>query len=276
MNMKQFQSKESVFGFLSVFIGVLTIVAVIIAIGQIKILDTDKYEGFNTISVSGTGEAIGTPDVARVYFTVEDTQVKLADAQANVTKKMDGVTEQLVSLGIAKEKIKTSYYSSYPKYEYSQGKSVICSPEYCPPVPTPGTQTLVGYTVSHSVEVTIKDIEKSGDVLSLLGKAGVTNISGPNFEIEDPDALKSDAREAAIADAREKAKQIAKDLHVGLGKIVGYSDDSSGYMPVPMYERSALSAKDGYGGGVDAVAAPSLTPGESKVSSNVTITFKIK
>lgn len=269
--MKPFQNKESLYGFASVFLGVATIVAIIVAVGQIKILDTDKYEGYNTISVSATGEAIAMPDVARVYFSVEDTQKTVAAAQTNVTKKINDVTEKLVALGVSKEKIKTESYSSYPKYEYRDTKAMMpCVDGYCPPVT--GSQVLLGYTVTHSLSVTLKDTEQSGPALQLLGDAGVTNISGPNFEIENPDEVNDAARKDAIQKARVKAKAIAKDLGVGLGKVVGYSDDNMGYM----YRDAAMSAKAYNVSGAESAPAPTLPVGESKVTSTVSVTFKIK
>ena len=52
-----------------------------------------------------------------------------------------------------------------------------------------------------------------------LGTTGVSNLSGPDFSIDNPDALQVQARKLAIDDAKAKAQVLAKDLGVSLGKI---------------------------------------------------------
>ena len=94
-------------------------------------------------------------------------------------------------------------------------------------------------------------------------------MSGPNFTIDDEEAFKREARKEAIEDAKEKARILADDLGVDLGRIASFSE-SGNYYPV-------------YGMGeayktLDSVtsSAPAILPaGENTISADVTITYEI-
>jgi len=108
-----------------------------------------------------------------------------------------------------------------------------------------------------------------GKIMQGLGTLGVSDLNGPNFSIDNEDALKAQARKKAIDDAKEKAATLAKDLGVRLGKITSFSE--SGNYPSPMYDRGMMSvsaAKE---------SAPAQIPkGENTISSDVSITYEIR
>ncbi len=219
------------------------------------------------VTVTGTGEAFAIPDVAIVTFDIKKEAKDVGTAQKNVNSIIDPIIEKLQEKGIDKKDIKTVSYNSYPVYDYRQ--TAPCYTAVCPPVQN---QTLRGYEVSQSIQIKIRNIDISGEVLSSLGSSGVTNLSGLSFIVDDEDAVKAEARAQAIVNAKEKAKQLAKDLGVGLGKVVSFNEDVGyGY---PMYERSSV----GMGGdGFKSVpASVSVPTGENKYTSNISITFRIK
>lgn len=218
---------------------------------------------YNSISVTGEGEVVSIPDVASFTFAVEATAKTVSDAQAEVTKKMDSILSALKDLGIAEKDIKTTGYSVYPKYVYSAG---ICGPNYCPP----SRQTLEGYTATHNVTVKVVDTENAGQALAVAGDNGATNVSSLSFTVEDEDALVNQARAKAIADARAKAKQLAKNLDVRLVRVIGFYENSG---PRPMYESAV------YGMGGDAMkssSAPTLPTGENKTTVTVNVMYEIR
>ena len=140
----------------------------------------------------------------------------------------------------------------------------------CPPVTS--SPKIIGYEVSQSIQVKVRDTAKAGQVLEGLGSLGVQNISGPNFTVDDEDAVRAAAREEAIKEAREKAKVLAKQLGVSLGKVTSFYENEGGY---PMY---------GYGKGGAAMesdirvsaVAPTLPMGENETNVSVTVTYEIR
>lgn len=220
----------------------------------------------NTISVSGTGEVFAVPDRATFTATVHEEAKTVSGAQDAATKKANAVVDYLKGAGVEEKDIKTTNYSVNPKYEYSQG---ICSQNYCPP----GKQTLVGFEVYQTVEVKVKDTKKAGDLLTGVGGKGASEVSGLSFTIEDEDALKAQAREKAIAQAKTKADALAKQLGVQVVRVVGFTEESSGG---PIYYAKTMAADSMGRGGAEAAPAPELPTGENKITSNVSITYEIR
>ncbi len=235
--------------FLILFLGTLTV-------NQIK---EGRYIGQesqfkNTISVSGQGKVVGKPDIGQVSLSVISQATTVAAAQKSNTEKMDKVTKAIKDLGIKEEDLKTASYTIMPRYQYSAGRSDI-----------------IGYEVSQSLEVKIRELTKVGEILGKAAEAGANQVGSLNFTFDDPEKLKSEARQEAIDNAKAKAKDLAKALGVTLGKVSSFSESSSdGSIPVPMYS----SAKEGYGIGGGG-AAPDIQTGQNEVQVNVSIAYEI-
>lgn len=220
----------------------------------------------STISVSGSGEAYAIPDIATFNFTVTELGGTVKEAQEKADVKINKSLSAVRESGVEDKDIKTTGYNVYPKYEWSQP---ACITYPCPS----GRNILTGYEVSQSITVKVRDTEKAGDLVTRVGAAGVSNISGIEFTVDNRDEFVAKAREEAIAEAKEKAKVLAKQLGVRLGKVMYYNE--SGNYPIYGYA-------DGKGGAemsVSAVAprmAAELPTGETKITSDISITYEIK
>lgn len=216
-----------------------------------------------TIDVSGTGTAFAVPNIASETFTVEQKAKTVAAAQATVTAKANDAIAFLKSSGIAEKDIQTTDYTANPEYSYP----TPCSGKLCTSVSA--GPTLIGYDVSETVTVKIRDTSTVGAIIQGLGSRGVTGLSGPNFTVDDADAVNAAARANAIKDAETKARVLAKQLGVTLVRVVRFSDNSGSTYPM------AYSAK-GMGMDSAAAAAPEIAPGQNKYTSNVTVTYEIQ
>jgi len=239
----------------------------------------DENKTPNTISFSGHGEVTAVPDIANISFTISKDATTVKDAQAGVAVIEKKALDVLKAKDVADKDIKTANASFYPKYEYRQA---VCpqvpmgagtagvtvnpsSPYYCPS----GKQVLLGYTASESITVKVRNTDSVGDIMQSLGTTGVSDLSGPNFAIDNEDSLKAQARKLAIDDAKAKAQSLAKDLGVRLEKITSFSEN--GNYPV-MYAQGAMMSDKAV-----SVLAPAVIPkGENTISSDVTITYEIK
>ncbi len=223
-------------------------------------------ETVSTISVMGTSEVFVRPDIASFSFSVLADEKDAPTAQDISAKAINTITEYLKSEGVEEKDIKTIEYGLSPKYEYSQAPCTQWGG--CPP----GVQKLVGNTVSQTVVVKVRVLEKAGGLISGVGEKGATNVSSITFTVEDPEKAKTEVREKAIADAKEKARRLAKSLDVRLGALVNYYEEP----PMqPMYDGA-------YGGDVammkstDAQISPEITPGENKITVTVSLVYKVK
>lgn len=216
----------------------------------------------NTISVSGTGDALALPDVAAFSFTVTENAKTVAEAQSKATDKINNALKALKNTGVSDKDVKTTSYNINPRYEY---QDVLCGQYGCPP----GKSVLTGYEVSEGVNVKVRDLDKAGSVLSLIGSLNVQNVNSLVFSIDKPESVQAEARSKAIGNARAKAEELAKELGVSLTRITGFYESNSAR---PMIY--------GMGGGKTAVNSVSATPeipsGEQKVTSDVNITYEIK
>jgi uncharacterized protein len=263
-------SVEKAIKWLVIFLGILSLFFVL---KGVTLLKEYKFIGSgttatNTISVSGEGEVFAVPDIAHIRFTVESDKKTVKEAQAEVNKKINEAIVYLKSAGVEEKDIKTENYSSYPKYEWQEAK-VSCLAIGCPP-PTPGKQVQVGFQVSQSIHVKVRLADNAGEIIDGLGKIGVTNISGPEFAVDDDSVIKDQARAKAIEDAKEKAETLAKQLGVQLIRIVSFSDNSSGGYPA-MYR-----ADMAYGSAESANLKTTLPKGENTFAANVTLVYEIR
>ncbi len=220
----------------------------------------------NTISFDGEGEVTAVPDLAVVNITIRESAKVVEDAQTAATTKEKTVLTFLENNGIAKKDIKTESYNSYPKYDYgtpcySYNYGVPCRQE---------APKVVGYEVSENISVKVRDLAKAGDIVKGVGSLGVTEISGPNFSIENEDELKAQARKMAIEEAKAKAESLSSDLGVKLVRIVNFSE--SGNYP-GMYYGKEMMALDS---AAPRTPSPELPTGETKIISNVVITYEIR
>lgn len=219
----------------------------------------------DTITVSGTGTATSSPDIADISFTVQQSASSVTAAQSAATSKGNAAIAAMKALGIADADITTSSYNVYP--QYAQAVVNPCPPGVMCPATVTNSNTITGYQVSESVDVKVRDVTSIGTVLQKLGDLGVQNISGPNYGQADNSATKDAARAAAIKDAQQKAAVLASQLGVHLGKVTSFSEN--GNSPYPMVYGAMASAKS------DA-AAPELPTGTNTTSATVSITYAIR
>jgi len=272
------ENKKKIYKIIKIIAFILIIICAGKFIARGELFDENKTE--NTISFSGHGEVSAVPDIANVSFTITKDAKTVKEAQSEVAQIEKKVLYSLKVNNILDKDIKTVNTSFYPKYEYKQavcppipmgvGRAGITvdssSPYYCPG----DKQIITGYTATESITVKIRNTDTVGKIIEDLGALGVSDLNGPNFAIDNEDNLKDNARKIAIDEAKIKAKKLAKDLEIHLGKVVSFSEN--GDYPVPiMYGKATMVADNAV------ESAPAVIPkGENLITSDVTITYEIR
>lgn len=213
----------------------------------------DRME--RTIVVNGLGKVTGKNDIAMTTMGYSNTDKDIAKAQADNKAVMDKVYAELKQMGI-EEKDLQGNYSINPDYNYTAERG----------------QELRGYRVSNSLTIKIRDLTKISNVLALAGKYGATDVGGLSFTIDDPENLKAQAREKALADVKVRAARLAQNLGVRLGSVISYSEYEN-----PGYDYAYKSMDMAMGmGGAGMVAAPAAVPaGSMDVNMNVSVIYEI-
>lgn len=248
------------------YTGILALVCISFAAFTFGLGSLDSIKHPNgqvaSISVSGDGEVTAVPDIATIVFTVRESAKTVPDAQKLTETKIAKGLKELEALGVDKKDTKTFSYSVNPKYE-----TVSCTMYSCPP--SVSSPKIIGYEVTQSISVKVRKVEQAGEVFGVLGKANITEMTGPDFTVDDLEKVQADAKAIAIKKAQEKATVLANSLGVSLGSIISFSDDSNNGGYYPMYAKAMSS---------DMVSsqAVSLPQGENVIKSRVTITYTLK
>ena len=215
-----------------------------------------------SIAVSGEGEVTAVPDIATVSFTVRESAKTVPEAQRLTEAKIASGLKSLEALGVEKKDTKTLSYNVQPKYEQQQ--TGYCNGYSCPPTKS----VVTGYEVSQSISVKVRKVDQAGEIIGILGKVNITEISGPDFTVDDMEKVQAEAKAIAIKKAQEKAKVQAKALGVSLGSIISFNEDNGGYYPT-MYRSDVMSV-------ASAETKVSLPAGENIIKARVTITYTLK
>lgn len=227
------------------------------AMAQTSTTTASSYNPAQTIIVVGQGTFRSEPDVAQVSIGVETSAETVSEAVAQNEAQMTSILAALTEIGIAEKDIQTMNYSiQFERY-----------PEPAPRVSgTESDQATPQYRVSNMANVTIRDLDKVGDVLDAVVAAGANNIWGVSFSLEDPEPGRAEARSKAVADAQARAEALAELGGVTLGPIMSMSEViSGGGVPV-----TAMAFERAVSGG-----GP-ISPGEVEVNYQLQVTYFIE
>ncbi len=207
------------------------------------------------ISVSGEGKVQGKPDIANISLGVSVLANTVADARTKAATSMTAIVDSMKSNGVTEKDIQTSQLNISPEYDYNDNR-----------------QVLRGFRVTNTVNAKLRDIDKTGKIVddAVQGGGDDTTINGISFGIDDPEDLRTQAREAAVADARSRAETLAKAGGVELGKPITISETS--YSP-PTYYNERFAADSAAGASVPETP---VEVGELDVIVSVSVTWEIK
>ncbi len=200
--------------------------------------------GTNGITVTGAGVVKASPDQAQFSFGVETQAETSAAALTANSAAVQKVIDAVKKAGIPAADIQTQQVSVSPRYD-DKGQKII------------------GYTASNSVNVTIRDLAKVGQVVDAAVAAGANNVYGPTLTIAKQDALYAQALRKAYSDAKAKAQTIAGAAGVSVGRVVNIVE-GSGFTPLP-----AAGAAD------TGSAEVPIEPGLQEIQATLTVTFAI-
>jgi uncharacterized protein YggE len=184
----------------------------------------------NTVYVGADGRFEADPDTALIQFNIAAQEKAAKAAYERASKSAEQVREILRSNGIEPKAAQLGYYSIEPVQEYVKDK-----------------QTLVGYRVSTSVTLKLKDFSKVAPVVQQLSDADITAANSVTYTLDDSDAAKANAVRDAYRRARESAEAVAEASGRTLGALSSATVDIQENIRVmglghPMAKMSAMQA----------------------------------
>lgn len=238
------------------------------------------------IYVNGKAEEYIKPDTLMFGIDINEDGKDIKEATKKTADKVAKAIDILKSNGVEEKNIKTITYAVVDKYENVPVSAPAVAPardiKYIAPEPMSApyypitNQKIVGATVSESLEIKIRDIEKNATaenkakIIAELAAAGI-KVGNFSFTIFDIEAAKADIRAKAIKNGKENAEKLAKQLGVGFGSVAGFTETYGGYNPyISARSEGAMMDK------VSSVSNPQLPVGEQKVVVEVTLSYYIK
>lgn len=206
--------------------------------------------------VDGQGKTTGVPDVVALQLGVQSEANTVAQAQKAAADAMDNIMQVLKSGGIADKDISTSQFSIQQLTRWDDKQN---------------TNIVIGYQVSNMVTAKIRDITKAGAIIDAAAEAGgdLIRVNSISFMVDDPTPLQKIAREKAIQDAMDRARQMSQVSGVKLGKLL-YISESTPY--VPYTETNYMKVA---GAAVPSAAPTSISPGELEFQASVQLVYEI-
>jgi uncharacterized protein YggE len=211
------------------------------------------------IWVTGQGTITLEPDLVLLNIGVET----MAIARGDAAEAMAAIVEAVKARGLEDRDIQTVSFNIWPRYEF---------PEVLVNGSRTRRQVLVGYTVSNTASIKIRDLDAVGEIIDDIAAAGgdATRINGINFTIEDPSVFMNQLREDAVNDAIAKAEQFGELTGVAVGSLVFISETGGGSPVVQNF-----GAADGFMMARAESAPTSISGGELELRLGVQAVFGI-
>lgn len=209
------------------------------------------------ISVSGEGTASIAPDMAIISLSVMRMAETAEAALAQNNEAVRAVLDALKAGGVAERDIQTGDFSIFPRYSDRQ------------PNPENNNQqpVIIGYQVTNSLTVRVRDLPKLGGLIDKSVKLGVNQGGQITFTNHDPKAAYQEARRKAVESAIDKASTLAAAAGVNLGPVISISETNlQPIAPAPMMRMAMAKEAD---------SVP-VAAGESAYTVNVDMRFDIR
>jgi len=213
------------------------------------------------ITVTGQAEVRVPPDEVVFTLAVENVDKDMVVA----SKRTDDSVKQILTIarrnGVKPEDVQTSNISVQPKYNtddmpYESREKV--------------KRVLVGYEVSKTVAILMRDISRFDDLLADVLKTGITRLSNLEFRDSQIRKHRDEARRMAIRAAQEKAKLLAGEIGQSIGPAYSITEDSN----LPVNGRITQNATTYSGSSEDTESA--TAPGSLSITAQVTVRFRLQ
>ncbi|MFC7679180.1 SIMPL domain-containing protein [Paenibacillus sp. GCM10028914] len=228
------------------------------ALGVNEAYAAETTQQQNRITVLGKGEITVKPDIVYLSIGAESFAETAKSAQKSNAIKMDKVTKMLKEKWKIEDKdIKTEHFYVQPNYSYSDKEG----------------RKVQNYSANHSLEITLRDLSKVGEILDAAADAGANNIGNARFSVENRDVFETQVIEKAMANADLKAQAIAKASKRQLGVVVNVVQDEAANRDVFSFGNMEMAKVESAS---MADAGTSVKPGEIKLVTQLYVQYEMK
>lgn len=204
----------------------------------------------NTVYVGADGKFETAPDTAVIQFNISAQSDTAKGAYDQAAKQAEATRQVLRANGIDPKAAEIGFFAVNPQYDYKDPK-----------------HKLVGYQVTTSVTLKLKDFSKIGPITQQLSEASVSDSQSLSYILESNEAAKA----KAVADAYSRAHASAQSLAAASGRSLG----ELSYASVDISENVRIYAPMARRAMPMAMAAGAPAPTEEFTPQNVTVTAHV-
>jgi len=229
----------------------IMVLCAVIALGaQLRAQAPSVTAQLNTVYVGADGKFETPPDTALIQFNISSQADTAKEAYDLAAKQAEATRQVLRTNGVDPKSAEIGFFSVTPRYNWKDPKHKI-----------------IGYQVTTSVSVKLKDFSKIGPITQQLADASIGDSQSLSYILESTE----EAKGKAVADAYRRARGSAQSLANASGRTLG----ELSYASVDTYENVHVVApmRAVMKVGMTAEAAPA--PTEEFSPQNVTVTAHV-
>ncbi len=225
------------------------LIMVLLVLTSLQMMAQEKIQPLVTVMGEGTVKVV--PDEVTIQVSVETQGKKALEVKTENDRSVDAVIQFLKRSGIDNKDVQTQQVRLNKNYDYN-------------------TKTY-SYNATQSITILLKDIKIYDKTIAGLMDSGINRIDGINFGSSKMDALKSEARQNAIRDAKMKATEYSAVLNQTVGKAVQITElGQTPPMPIQRYKMMEMAQSDGNLG-----SGETLAVGEMTIKAQINVSFEL-
>jgi uncharacterized protein len=238
----------------------LAVVSILLFLFTITGLAQDQRQPIlhpDTVYVGADGKFESAPDTALVQFNIAAQEPELQAAHTRATNAAEQVRQALRANGIDPKQAEIGSFQVAPVYDWKNPKRKV-----------------VGYRVSSSISVKLKDFSKIGPLASKFAELDVTESQSINYLLDNIDV----AKVKAVEDAFQRAKASAEAVARAGGRQIGQLSYASVDTFEPVYPMRAMATDRMMTMKAEAAPAPTeeFSPQKITVTAHVNALFSLK
>jgi uncharacterized protein YggE len=207
------------------------------------------------LTVQGSGQGSGTPDVLTAVFGFSTTASSSAGALSQNNAKVALALAALTGSGVAARDTQTTGLNLSAQYAYPHGVA-----------------TLTGYQATETITATMRTPSTEGTAIDAVVSAtgNAAQVDSLTFSFANPSTVQDRARTAAVRQAVAHAHAMAAAAGRSLGPVCSLTDNTQPANP--------LSSQGFQGEGLPAAGTASvpLAPGTQVESDQVTMVYALQ
>src|SRR5277367_5636772 len=164
----------------------IVILSAVLGLSALSIAQTPTLNALpNTIFVGADGKFEAAPDTALIQFNISAQADNAKEAYDQAAKQAEATRQVLRNNAIDPKTAEIGFFSVNPQYDWTKPKHKI-----------------IGYQVTTSVSLKLKDFSKIGAVTQQLADASVSESQSVSYTLDSAEEAKS----KAVADAYRRAQ----------------------------------------------------------------------